>query len=240
MTVTVANTANTNTFDYWRVRTNELADAMSNKAVTVESTAAVGNAAITGTFTANVLIVNTFTVNSSFSVGNSTVNAVVNSTSIIVGNSTINTVIGASSVKLSNTSSNLNVSIPTASQYSNGQYYLNANGSWSLIVTSYNPASNGQTNTSGTSTQEIDNYTKASYFAAEYVVNIKDDNSNNFAVTKIVTYHDTNLAYMTEYASMYSNASVGTFSITNNTTHVRLLFAPVSSNTTVKFARVIV
>ena len=34
MTVTVANTANTNTFDYWRNRTNELAYAMSTYAVT--------------------------------------------------------------------------------------------------------------------------------------------------------------------------------------------------------------
>ena len=48
MTVIVANTANTNTFDYWRNRTNELATAMSTKAVTVDSNTATGNAAITG------------------------------------------------------------------------------------------------------------------------------------------------------------------------------------------------
>ena len=53
MTVTVANTANTNTFDYWRNRTNELAYAMSTYAVTVGSNAAVGNAAIIGTYIAN-------------------------------------------------------------------------------------------------------------------------------------------------------------------------------------------
>lgn len=67
MTVSVANVANTNTFDYWRTRTNELAYAMSSKAVTVESTTAVGNAAITGSFTANVFLV----PNSAFQSGTS-------------------------------------------------------------------------------------------------------------------------------------------------------------------------
>lgn len=67
MTVTVANVANTNTFDYWRNRTNELANAMSTVAVTVNSNTASGNAAITGSFTANVLIANTVRVSNSTS-----------------------------------------------------------------------------------------------------------------------------------------------------------------------------
>lgn len=71
MTVVVANVANTNTFDYWRNRTNELATAMSNVVVSVNSNTATGNAAITGSFTANVLIANTVRVS------NSTVNVVI-------------------------------------------------------------------------------------------------------------------------------------------------------------------
>ena len=91
MTVTVANTSNTNTFDYWRNRTNELAYAMTTYAVTAgSSNAAVGNAAITGNFNANT---------------------------ITVGNSSVNTL------------------IRTANSYqvANGQYFLNANGNWTLI-----------------------------------------------------------------------------------------------------------
>jgi hypothetical protein len=53
MTITVANTSNTNTFDFWKNRTNELAYAMSTYAVTVGSNAAVGNASIIGTYIAN-------------------------------------------------------------------------------------------------------------------------------------------------------------------------------------------
>ena len=58
MSITVANTGNTNTFDYWRNRTNELAYAMSTYVVTAGgSNTAAGNAAISGTFTANDLSV---------------------------------------------------------------------------------------------------------------------------------------------------------------------------------------
>jgi len=56
MTVSVSNTSNTHTVQAWRLRTNEIADAMSVKVVTVESNAAVGNATVTGTFQANVLL----------------------------------------------------------------------------------------------------------------------------------------------------------------------------------------
>ena len=55
MTVTVANTANNNNFNYWLTRTNELAYAMSTKAVTVNSDAAVGNAQIIGKLTTNTI-----------------------------------------------------------------------------------------------------------------------------------------------------------------------------------------
>lgn len=68
MTITVANTALTNTFEYLVNRTNELADAMSTKTVTTDSNTTTGNAAITGRLSANTI-----------SVGNSTVNVVISS-----------------------------------------------------------------------------------------------------------------------------------------------------------------
>ncbi len=62
MTVLVQEVANNHTFDFWRNRTNELANAMSTVAVTVNSNTAVGDAAITGTFTANAFTANTITL----------------------------------------------------------------------------------------------------------------------------------------------------------------------------------
>jgi hypothetical protein len=104
MTIVVANTELTNSFDYWRNRTNELAHAVSNFVVTTDNGTAVGNAAITGTFTCNTLVVanlsagifttnninsNTGVFTDSVSVGNSTVNTFITPTSILLGNTVI-------------------------------------------------------------------------------------------------------------------------------------------------------
>lgn len=210
MTVTVANTANTNTFDYWRVRTNELAYAMSTQVVTTDSNTATGNAAISGALTSNSLIT-----------GNSTVNVFSNSTSITLSNSTVS----------------FSITKPTAAQVSSGLYYLNANNSWSSL---YSPTTNNSVTTTGTSAQLIDSYSMTSYNAAEYVLSIVDNDANNHSVTKLVSFHDTANAYITEYALMYSNSTPGTFSANANTTHVRLYIAPTSSNATIKIGRVIV
>jgi len=193
MTVTVANTANTNTFDYWRNRTNELAYAMSALAVTAGgSNAAAGNAAITGNFTANA---------------------------IIIGNSSVNTTI----------------STANSVQQSNGQYFLNANGNWSLLSAS---VYTDNTVTTGTSAQIIDYYDFTQYGAVEYLVNVIDNSANNRLTTKILTTHDYSTVWISEYATITTNTSnMGTFSANANSTHVKLNFTPTSSNTTVNYIR---
>ena len=118
MTITVANTANTNTFDYWRNRTNELADAMTNKTVTVDSNTATGNAVVNGHFVSGTLVANvalrggnTSTFNTliissnvevstgnTITVGNSTVNTFLNGSTLTIGNSSIFTSINSTSL----------------------------------------------------------------------------------------------------------------------------------------------
>ena len=223
MTVTVANTANTNTFDYWRNRTNELADAMTNKTVTVDSNTATGNAAITGTFSANVLFL-----------GNTTVNSTSNSTSITFGNTVQNTVVNTSSIFISNSTSNLTISIPTTSQYANGKFFLNANGSFTLVEALIK----GNIETSGTTNTEINNYLTNTFASAEYLLAVKDNNANNYQSSKILITHDVDNAYLSEYAIIVSNNYVGSFFANSNTSHVRLYFNPTSTNTTINFTRV--
>lgn len=201
MTVSVANVANTNTFDYWRVRTNELATAMSNVVVTTEASATPsptsGNAAISGTFTANVLAGNT--------------------------------------VYLSNTTSNVTIAIPNTVQKSTGDYFLNANGSWTAVIT---PVISSSANTSGTSSQQIDNYAMADYGGVEFFIRVKDNNANSYHATKILTFHNNVTAFSTEYGYMISNATLGTFSVSTNTSHVILSMTPTSTDTTVSISRV--
>ena len=251
MTVSVDQIANTDTFEKWLEVTNQLANVVSSQAVTTDSTAATGNAGITGTFTANTLVigngVSNITINStSFSISLLTSNSLILSNNVIVGNSTVNTYINSSSISISNTTANLNISIPTPTQMSNGQYYLNANGSWVIVASGgggggggSNSISNNQTNTSGTSDQLIDSWSTSSFNGAEYVVVVVDNVSNNRYASKMLTVHDGASGFITEYGAITTNNSVGTFSANVNGTILRLYFAPVSTNTSVKFARVL-
>lgn len=260
MTVSVANTANTNTFDYWRNRTNELAYSMSTYAVTAGgSNSAVGDAAITGTFTANGLVL----LNDGVRIGNSSVNAEINVSTIFIGNSSVNATITGSSftfggtvysgnvttyfvanssiVKIANSTSNVAMTIPTSAQVSNGQYYLAANGNWTLIQ-QINPISNTKT-LIGTSSQDIDNFAKATYVSAEYLVYVKDNVANNRSVSKILVAHDggtsNSQAYLTEYGVMNTNSAMGVFGAYTNTTHTILQFTPVSPSVTINFTRLV-
>jgi hypothetical protein len=192
MTVSVQQVSNTNTFDFWKNRTNELANAMSTVAVTTNSNTAVGNAAISGTFTANVLS---------------------------VSNSTVNT----------------SISVPSSAQKSSGEFYLNANGSWSQIIT---PIELGNVTTSGTSSQLLDSFSTSAYNGVEYFIHIKNNVANGFQVTKLLTVYDANNAYVTEYGMIYTNNSLGTFSANSNTSHVRVYVVPTSSNTSINFSKV--
>ena len=108
MAVTVANTLITNTFEFWRARTNDLATAMSNVVVTTGSTT-TGTAGVTQNFVANQHISGTGTTNA-----------------------TMNT----SSVYITNSSSNIALTMPTAAQVSNGSYVLMSNSTWKYAPTS--------------------------------------------------------------------------------------------------------
>jgi hypothetical protein len=197
MTIEVANTASINTFQFLVNRVNELAYAMSANAVTTDSNTALGNAAITGAFTANVLIANT--------------------------------------VRVSNSTSNVVIVVPNTTMVSNGNYYLNANGNWTLlkpIVTSVS------INTASFVPQEIDNYRMTENGGAEYFIRVKDNNANGYQASKVLTFHNLVNAFSTEYGSMVSNASLGAFYVTTNTSHVVLWMVPTSSNTAVNMSRV--
>lgn len=70
MTIAIANVnTTTDSFGQWITKTNVIADAMSNKVVTTDSNTAVGNAAVSASFSANTLYANTL------SGGNTTVAA---------------------------------------------------------------------------------------------------------------------------------------------------------------------
>jgi hypothetical protein len=234
MTITVANTSNTSTFQYWLDRTNEIAHALTNYVVTTNSNTATGNAAISGTFTANTIsITNGITANSLVINTSVTTNTLIVNTTITSGNLTVN-----SAVTISNSTANITILVPNTSVSSNGQYFLNANGSWTTVPTS--AVSTGSVTTSGLSDATVDSFSVSTYSAVEYLIQIKDNNANNFQSTKLIVCHSVGAAFATEYATLVSNTSLGTFYASISSGNVAILFSPTSSNTTIKFARIIV
>lgn len=308
MTLAVANTELVNTFDFWRNRTNELATAMSLYAVTTESNTTTGNAAISGTFTANVLIANSISIGG----GNGSINtSVITTTNLTatylvsnVGNFTNSTITTLSSNSITSNTANLTtiqaVSISTntllsntitvgnatvnvtitssnSTQQSNGQYYLNANGQW-VVLSTITPGSNTQilfndSNTSnasanftfnkttsslyvsnsisvgssllqyftltttGTSQVTLDSFDITAYRSSEYLISIKDNNANNYQLSKILVIHDGGSSYLTEYGVLITNSNIATFASIVYLGNALLQITPTSTNTTIKVSK---
>jgi len=245
MTILIGNVATTDTFQKLLTTVNQLASAVSNSIVTVGSNAAVGDASVTGNVysnsvvTNNISVVNSISIGNTITIGNSVSNVSINTNSIFLGNSTTNATINTTSISFANSTANLSLKIPTASQVSNGQYFLNANGTYAPVILQTS-ISNVQITTTGVGTALIDSWPMATYNSAEYLLSVNDNNSNNHYGSKIMIVHNTTTAFITEYASYTSNSYVGVFSTLTSGTNVLLYFTPISSNTTVKFARVIV
>lgn len=260
----IQNTTTTNTFDFWRQRTNEMADAFTECVVTTDantsSTAATGNAAITGDFTANSFLgnntikvsnssANAILTKTTFYLGNSSVNinasanvmTLSNTYTFVVGNSSVNVVTNCTSIKISNTSSEFSLSAPTSVQVSSGKYYLSSAGTWDLLVAG-DLLKTGAVTSVTPGQRSVDSYSTTSFRSAEYIVTVTDNNltANNRMSSKIMTMHNGSIAYMTEYAQIISNNNIGTFGVFISGTDVVLQFTPTVSQVTVKFTRMAV
>ena len=103
MTISVANTANNATIFYLRDRVNELAYALSNFVLTTENQNTSGNCVITGTFTCNVLVANNLQIGGSLGTINCvgitanslTVNSISVASLLTIGNSSVNVAVSS-------------------------------------------------------------------------------------------------------------------------------------------------
>jgi len=177
---------------------------------------------------ANAMSTKTITTDSNTTVGNAVVNGTFTATafrteSILVTNSS------------SNVSANVIITSPNTEMVANGSYHLNANGSWNPIII---PISNSSFVTTGLVPQEIDNYSMSDYGGAEFFIRIKDNNANGYQASKVLSFHNFVNAFSTEYGLMVSNNTLGTFSVSSNSTHVILFMTPTSGNTSVSISRV--
>lgn len=262
MSLPIQNTTNTNTFEFWKNRTNDMADAFTKCVVTTDanssSVAANGSAAILGDFTAN-----SFYGNGTIKLSNSISNAIITTTTLYLGNTDVsinissntftikgqtlniegntsaNIVVTPSSLTLGNSTVNVSILLPNSASYNSGQHFLNANGSWVSVGAAGLMDTSIKTTT--TTLKTIDNFDKVAIRAAEYLVSVIDNSANNRQTSKLMVTHDDGIAYVTEYAQHVSNTLLGNFTAAVLGSEVVLylnLTGTASAN--VKYTRIVV
>jgi len=94
----------------------------------------------------------------------------------------------------------------------------------------------GATALTGTgANQVVDSFQTASYRTAKYLVQMTA--GTNYHSTEILLIHDGTTVYMTEYGTIFTSASLGTFDGDISSGLVRLLVTPANINTTIKIQR---
>lgn len=98
--------------------------------------------------------------------------------------------------------------------------------------------SSSQDFTTTTPSQVVDTYALSEYRTAKYVVQLEKDSDSKYHATEILLIHDGTLVYMTEYATVTTDSSLGTFDADISGGNVRLLVTPSYTNTSVKAKRI--
>lgn len=94
----------------------------------------------------------------------------------------------------------------------------------------------GTTALSGTgANQVVDSFQTAAYRTAKYLVQMTA--GTDYHSTEILLIHDGTTVYMTEYGTIFTSASLGTFDGDISSGLVRLLVTPANINTTIKIQR---
>lgn len=92
--------------------------------------------------------------------------------------------------------------------------------------------------TSSTSAQIIDSFTTTDYRSGKYLISLTS--ATTYQSTEIMILHDGTNALITEYATLSSGSSLGTFVANVDSTTVRLYLTPTNSSTTVKYHRTLI
>lgn len=101
-------------------------------------------------------------------------------------------------------------------------------------------AANQKAFVTSTGPDTLDAFPKASFRSSDYVYSIKNNAANGYQTGKLMILFDDTNAGLEEYAVAYSNALLGAFDVSTNTTHVLLQFTPgstLSYTTTVQATR---
>jgi hypothetical protein len=208
----------------------------------------IGNSTVNNFANSTVVRIGTATVNIqstgsllSFN-ASATVNSQVNSTYMVFNASaTTNAQINSTAFRVQNSTVTFDLTKPTASQVSDADFFIASDGTWKTLET-VNDTSRITGSTSGTSEQKVDDFLKASWNGGEYLFYFKDNAANSHQTGRILVLHDDNNtdAFVSEYGRISSNALLGSFTATANTTHVLVNFTPTVAATNYTLRRTLI
>jgi hypothetical protein len=144
----------------------------------------------------------------------------INSTSWGIGNTIANTTVNSTIIAVS--SPGVNTQVNTTAM--------------SFGISAISPVTISST---GAVPQVIDAFPLATYRAAEYLISIKDNNANNYQLSKILLLHTGGDAILTSYGTLISNTDLGGFTASANATAAALTFNPTSASTVLKINRIL-
>ena len=98
--------------------------------------------------------------------------------------------------------------------------------------------SSTSTHVTTSSNQIVDTFPAVTTRTAKYLIQLDYDSANAYHSTEILLTHDGIDVYMTEYATIVTDSSLGTFDADINAGNVRLLVTPSYNNITVKAKRI--
>ena len=90
--------------------------------------------------------------------------------------------------------------------------------------------------TNTTANNVVDSFAKIAYRSAKYTVQITS--GTDYHVTEVLLLHDDSDVFITEYATIFSNTSLGNVTATINSANVELIVAPTNSSSVVKTKRI--
>ena len=93
------------------------------------------------------------------------------------------------------------------------------------------------TTTETTADQIVDSWSASTFRTAKYLLQIHDTSANEYHTSEILLTHNGTTVFLTEYAIIYTAASLGSFNSDISGGNVRLLVTPTNNNNVVKAYR---
>lgn len=160
------------------------------------------------------------------------------------GNGFVQGILGANTIVATNirggnvqNSSNSTVTFLTNATFSGEKLEVSSYlsyGSGQAVVNS------GTLTTNSTTTFVLDSFATSAYRSGKYVISMKDNTANNFQATEILVLQNGGNVFMTEYAVLVSNSTMGTISSNVSSGNVNILYTPTTSNSTVYFYKTLI